>query len=55
MAIDDLDNIDENNTAAVIADIEALREHLGISAWRPGQLHEDPRARENFAHPLLGP
>ena len=32
-AIDDLDNLDENNTGAVIADIEALREHLGISAW----------------------
>ena len=32
-AIDDLANLDGNNTSALIADIEALREHLGLSAW----------------------
>jgi proline iminopeptidase len=32
-AIDDLDNLDENHTSALIGDIEALREHLGVSAW----------------------
>ncbi len=32
-AIDDLDGIDANNTQALLADIEALREHLGIDAW----------------------
>lgn len=32
-AIDDLDHLDENDTRALIADIEALRTHLGIDAW----------------------
>ena len=32
-AIDDLANLDGSNTSALIADIEALREHLGLSAW----------------------
>lgn len=32
-AIDDLDALDANDTAAQIADIEALREHLGIDRW----------------------
>lgn len=32
-AIDDLDAIDANNTDALIADMEALREHLGIDRW----------------------
>ncbi|NLF04019.1 MAG: prolyl aminopeptidase [Actinomycetales bacterium] len=32
-AIDDLDHLDDNTTAALIADLEALREHLGIERW----------------------
>lgn len=32
-AIDDLANLDANTTQAVIGDIEALREHLGVSSW----------------------
>lgn len=32
-AIDDLANLDANTTQALIADIEALREHLGVPAW----------------------
>lgn len=32
-AIDDLDHLDENTTPALLADIEALRVHLGIQAW----------------------
>ncbi|WP_144761104.1 prolyl aminopeptidase [Curtobacterium sp. 9128] len=32
-AIDDLDALDTNTTQALIADIEALRESLGIEAW----------------------
>jgi len=32
-AIDDLENLDANNTPTLIADIEALREHLGVEAW----------------------
>ncbi|WP_431778506.1 prolyl aminopeptidase [Microbacterium aurantiacum] len=32
-AIDDLDHLDDNTTQALLDDIEALREHLGIDAW----------------------
>ncbi|WP_180359784.1 hypothetical protein [Miniimonas arenae] len=32
-AIDDLERLDENTTAALIDDLEALRAHLGIDAW----------------------
>ena len=32
-AQDDLAHLAENTTAALIADIEAVREHLGITAW----------------------
>lgn len=32
-AIDDLSGLDRNTTAALIDDIEALREQLGITAW----------------------
>jgi proline iminopeptidase len=32
-AIDDLDGLDTNNTAALIDDMEALRRHLGIDQW----------------------
>lgn len=32
-AIDALDRIDENTTAALIGDLEAVREHLGITRW----------------------
>jgi proline iminopeptidase len=32
-AIDSLENLDSNNTAVLIQDIEALREHLGIDRW----------------------
>lgn len=32
-AIDDLDNLDSNNTGTLISDIEALRELLGVSSW----------------------
>lgn len=32
-AIDDLDHLDGNTTSALIEDIEALRSHLGITAW----------------------
>lgn len=32
-AIDDLDGLDRNDTATLIDDIEALREHLGIDRW----------------------
>lgn len=33
LAIDDLDGLDLNTTDALIADIEALREHLAITSW----------------------
>jgi proline iminopeptidase len=33
LVIDDLDVLDANTTQALIADLEALREHLGIDAW----------------------
>ncbi|HWM34998.1 MAG TPA: alpha/beta fold hydrolase [Pseudolysinimonas sp.] len=32
-AIDALDTLDDNTTQTLIADIEALREHLGIDSW----------------------
>ncbi|WP_239068446.1 alpha/beta fold hydrolase [Cellulomonas pakistanensis] len=32
-AADDLDRLDDNATPALIADIEALRAHLGVDAW----------------------
>lgn len=32
-AIDDLAHLDANTTQAVISDIEALRDHLGVTAW----------------------
>lgn len=32
-AIDDLDGLERNNTQSLIADIEALREHLGVRSW----------------------
>lgn len=32
-AIDDLDRLDDNTTATVIADIEALRAELGVERW----------------------
>jgi proline iminopeptidase len=32
-AIDDLEHLDRNTTSALIADIEALREHLAIERW----------------------
>lgn len=32
-AIDDLEALDSNNTAALIDDMEALRKHLGIDRW----------------------
>lgn len=32
-ACDDLDSLEGNTTQALIADIEALREHLGVQAW----------------------
>ncbi|WP_349309383.1 prolyl aminopeptidase [Microbacterium sp. MM2322] len=32
-AIDDLEHLDTNTTDALIADVEALREHLGIDRW----------------------
>lgn len=32
-AIDDLDHLNSNTTAALIADIEVLRTHLGIDRW----------------------
>lgn len=32
-AIDDLDSLDTNTTQTLIADIDALREHLGIEVW----------------------
>ncbi|MEE6272501.1 prolyl aminopeptidase [Georgenia sp. MJ206] len=32
-AIDDLARLDDNTTPALIADIEALRTHLGVSKW----------------------
>ncbi len=33
LAIDDLDSLDSNTTQALVADIEALRAHLGVDAW----------------------
>ncbi|MBH0130519.1 alpha/beta fold hydrolase [Salinibacterium sp. NK8237] len=33
LAIDELDSLDTNTTQALIADLEALREHLGIKTW----------------------
>ncbi|MBO0728545.1 MAG: prolyl aminopeptidase [Acidimicrobiaceae bacterium] len=33
LAIDDLHNLDSNNTETLIDDIEALRAHLGVDAW----------------------
>lgn len=33
LVIDDLEHLDENTTSALIADIEAVREHLGIERW----------------------
>ncbi len=33
LAIDDLDSLDTNTTQALVADIEALREHLGVESW----------------------
>lgn len=33
LAIDDLPNLDRNDTQTLIDDIEALRAHLGIDAW----------------------
>lgn len=33
LAIDDLDNLDRNTTQTLIADLEALREHLEITSW----------------------
>lgn len=33
LAIDDLDSLDTNTTQTLIADLEALREHLAIDAW----------------------
>ena len=32
-AIDDLDRLDDNTTPTLVADIEALRTHLGIDTW----------------------
>lgn len=32
-AVDDLERLDDNTTDALIADIEALREHLGVDRW----------------------
>jgi proline iminopeptidase len=32
-AIDSLDTLDDNTTSALIDDIEALREHLGVDRW----------------------
>jgi len=32
-AIDDLDRLDDNTTATLVADVEALRTHLGIGRW----------------------
>ncbi|GMA32230.1 alpha/beta fold hydrolase [Litorihabitans aurantiacus] len=32
-AIDDLENLDAITTDVLIADLEALREHLGVEAW----------------------
>lgn len=34
LATDDLAGLDANTTQAVIADLEALREHLGIASWQ---------------------
>ncbi len=33
LAIDHLESLDSNTTQALIADLEALREHLGVDAW----------------------
>lgn len=33
LAIDDLNSLDGNTTQSLIADLEALREHLGIDSW----------------------
>jgi proline iminopeptidase len=33
LAIDALDRLHENTTSALIADIEAVRRHLGLSRW----------------------
>jgi proline iminopeptidase len=33
LAIDDLGSLESNTTQTLIADLEALREHLGIDAW----------------------
>jgi proline iminopeptidase len=33
LAIDDLSSLDGNTTQSLIADLEALREHLGIDSW----------------------
>lgn len=33
LAIDELDSLDTNTTQTLVADLEALREHLGIDAW----------------------
>lgn len=33
LACDDLDALDTNTTQALVADIEALREHLGVDRW----------------------
>ncbi len=33
LAIDELDSLDSNTTQALVADLEALREHLGVDAW----------------------
>lgn len=32
-AADDLEHLDENTTGALIADLEALRAHLGVASW----------------------
>lgn len=33
LAIDELDSLDTNTTQMLVADLEALREHLGIETW----------------------
>ena len=33
LVIDDLQSLDTNTTQALLADIEALRDHLGVQAW----------------------
>jgi proline iminopeptidase len=32
-AVDDLERLDEHTTDALVADLEALREHLGVASW----------------------